>query len=364
MTDDHPMVQPAAPRGHRTTGRRVSPSGPARTAAFCVAGFLAAFLALNTYWAFGGTWGVAWVLGCAGCTVPLALVWVQEAMVVAGIGVVLARVGLWRPPLPGRLWSVGLWTMAGAFGAVGAQNLLGDTTPQARYLFAPLALALSALSAGAARGLGRAERRSATVGAGGRTEPGHRRSLSAFSGPPPRWARRAATVAALTTVPSGLWRTSMVVGVPVGASDEVLAAHYGFPGWGTVYVFGLTTLLVSLSLLTLGLVQGWGEVFPRWMPLVGGRDVPPRVAVIPAGTGAVLLTLLWASVFSNVGQIWDLYGLEGAARALMVACYSPLILWGPLLGAVTVSYARRRAHPGRAERLGRRSASVGGARSC
>lgn len=105
----------------RTRGRR---------AAFTVAGFLAAFLPLNTYWAVGGTWGIAWVLGCAGCTLPLALVRVQEAMVMAGIAVVLARAGLWRAPLPGWIWRLGLWTMAAAFGAVGAQNLLGDNPPK------------------------------------------------------------------------------------------------------------------------------------------------------------------------------------------------------------------------------------------
>lgn len=131
-----------------------APRARGRMAAACVAGFLTTFLPLNTYWAVGGTWGVAWVLGCTGCTVPLAIVWVQEAMVVAGIGVVLGRMGLWRPPVPGWLLSLGLWLMAAAFGAVGAQNLLGDTTPQARYLFAPLALVLCTLTVIAARGLG------------------------------------------------------------------------------------------------------------------------------------------------------------------------------------------------------------------
>ena len=165
--------------------------------------------------------------------------------------------------------------------------------------------------------------------------------------PAPRWARRAATLAVLTTVPSGLWRTAMVLGVPVGASDEIRRQRYGFPGWGTAYVFGLTFLLVGLALLTLGLVQRWGEIVPRWVPLVGGREVPAQAAVVPAGAGAVALTLLWTSAMSSVEQIWAVYGLEGAERAFMLACYAPLLLWGPLLAAVTVSYHRRR-RPGAA----------------
>ncbi len=119
--------------------------GGGQRAALAVAGFLGAFLVLNTYWALGGSWGVAWVVGCADCTVPLALVWMQEAAVLAGIAVVLARAGLWHPPLPDWIWRLGLWGMAAAFGAVGAQNLLGDNTLQARLLFAPLAIGLCVL---------------------------------------------------------------------------------------------------------------------------------------------------------------------------------------------------------------------------
>ena len=130
---------------------RGSQVGRAQGAASLVAGFLAGFLILNTYWALGGKRGVAWVLGCD-CTVPLALVWVQEAAVAAGIIVVAARAGLWQRPLAGWIPRVGIWAMAAVFAAVGLQNLVGDNTAQARFLFAPLALALSALCVVVARG--------------------------------------------------------------------------------------------------------------------------------------------------------------------------------------------------------------------
>ena len=133
----------------------------------------------------------------------------------------------------------------------------------------------------------------------------------------------------------------MALGVPVGVSDQLLRERYGFPGWGTAYVFGLMLLLAGLALLTLGLVQQWGEIVPRWIPLVGGKRVRPLAAVVPAGIGAVALTLLCVSAMSNVEEIWAVYGLDGGERVLMIACYAPLLLWGPLLAAVTVSYHRR-----------------------
>lgn len=88
--------------------------------------------------------------------------------------------------------------------------------------------------------------------------------------PPPRWARRAAVFAVLVTVPSALWRTAMAVGIPVGASEQILREHYAFPSWGTLYVFGLTAVQLGLAMLTLVLVQRWGEAVPPWIPFVGG----------------------------------------------------------------------------------------------
>ncbi len=123
----------------------------ARKAALLVAGFLSGFLVLNTYWAFGGDWAVAWVLGCD-CTVPLAAVWAQEAAIVAGVGVVLGRAGIWQPALPAWIFTLGTWAMAVTFVAVGVLNLFGDNTPQARLLFAPMALVLGALCVTVARG--------------------------------------------------------------------------------------------------------------------------------------------------------------------------------------------------------------------
>ena len=47
---------------------------------------------------------------------------------------------------------------------------------------------------------------------------------------------------------------------------------------------------------------------------------------------------------ANIEPIWAYYGLDGAERVLMMACYTPLLLWGPLLAAVAISYHRRHRH--------------------
>jgi hypothetical protein len=133
----------------------------------------------------------------------------------------------------------------------------------------------------------------------------------------------------------------MALGLPVGVNESYRREHYGFQGWGTVYVVALTLLLLGLATLTLGLVRRWGEVTPRWMPFIGGKRVPPLAAIVPAATGALALTVMWVGVFLNAEDIFVVYGLEGRSRIVLIACYAPLLLWGPLLAAVTISYAHR-----------------------
>ncbi len=81
----------------------------------------------------------------------------------------------------------------------------------------------------------------------------------------PRWAARAAYVAALSVVPSAVWRTAVGIGVPLGWSDEQLRSQQ-IPGSGTVYVLALSVVSIGAAALTLGLVHPWGEVTPRVLP--------------------------------------------------------------------------------------------------
>ncbi len=166
--------------------------------------------------------------------------------------------------------------------------------------------------------------------------------------PVPRWAELAAHATVWTTVPSGLWRIALGLGVPVGFSGE-LAATFHAPGWAiTPYTLALSLAVEGLALLTLGLVRPWGERFPRWLPLVGGRGVPTAAAVTAAGLGAVAVTAVTvagALGWSDPDAMGDPDAPQGLAGLVMTACYLPLLAWGPLLAVVTVGYAVRRTRP-------------------
>ncbi|MFG3253384.1 hypothetical protein [Streptomyces sp. NPDC048172] len=173
----------------------------------------------------------------------------------------------------------------------------------------------------------------------------------------PRWAHLAALAVPLTVLPSGLWR--IAVFIPGLGEDH---GSGNLPAWlpTPVYVVLLSLFSEALAFTAVGLIASWGEVFPRWLPVLRGRRVPTAAAVVPAALGTVALTLLW-TVFALVTQISgttirgepvseDYPGSAGGwSEAVFYACYAPLVLWGPLLGAVTVAYWRRRraAHEGR-----------------
>ena len=155
--------------------------------------------------------------------------------------------------------------------------------------------------------------------------------------PVPRWAVRAAHLVPLVTLPSGLWRIALVAGVPLGYDGVI-------PFWEGVYIVGLSVVSEALALLTLGLVRPWGEVFPRWLPLVGGRRVPPLFAVTAATAGAAALTLIWWNATITF-FLPDRNGFDVVldwGQVVIFVSYVPLVLWGPLLFAVTWAYYRRR----------------------
>ena len=115
----------------------------------------------------------------------------------------------------------------------------------------------------------------------------------------PRWARVAAYAVPFTVLPSSAWRiAACAFHAPIVRGDVVSdVTSSGVPGvplW--LYVILLSIVSELLAFTAVGLVSTWGEVFPRWIPVLRGRRVPALGAVVPAALGAAVLTLLWTWV--------------------------------------------------------------------
>jgi hypothetical protein len=143
-----------------------------------------------------------------------------------------------------------------------------------------------------------------------------------------RWGRVAAVVAALCALPYGLLRMTWLTPWPVGFDPAALAAAPEMRLHGLL----LGCAALAGAVLTTGLVARWGEVWPRWVPVVRGRPVPVAAAVVPGGLVAALFTVAapaTAIIAISSGEPWLLIVL-------------PFIVWGPALGIAVLGYALRR----------------------
>ncbi|WP_410641730.1 hypothetical protein [Amycolatopsis sp. lyj-346] len=75
---------------------------------------------------------------------------------------------------------------------------------------------------------------------------------------------------------------------------------------------GLAVSAAAGAWLTSGLIRPWGEVFPRWIPVLRGRRVPIRLAVVPGLVVAVMvattakdLLLTFATSDSGLAAVTD-----------------------------------------------------------
>lgn len=148
-------------------------------------------------------------------------------------------------------------------------------------------------------------------------------------------------------LPSAIWRTLVGFGVDLGWSPEQLAMER-IPGPGTRYVLSLSVLSIATAALSLGLVQEWGDRFPRWLPLIGGRRLPTLLVCGVAVLGAGVLGVLCVLGVLHWDQVSGFADRPDSSQArLMLACYLPLLAWPVLLIATTWAYYRRRRNPAR-----------------
>jgi hypothetical protein len=151
-----------------------------------------------------------------------------------------------------------------------------------------------------------------------------------------RLGQRFVWLAVLATLPYDLTRFAWFLGWPLGLSEDLFVSLQDPPELLTV---GLVLGLLSTggAALTHGLVAGWGERFPRWLPRIAGRRVPILLAVVPAAL--VTVTLPPASI------MFASPGINGGLDLADWGAWLPSmfwILWAVGLGSATWAYHRRR----------------------
>ncbi len=183
----------------------------------------------------------------------------------------------------------------------------------------------------------RAERSRADGSRADGSRPGGIDPGSAGDGRPvPLDAKVAVALAMVVPLFYASTRILWAMGIPIGLSAEFYAKGLEIGLWRS----GLALALAGVvgALLTLGLVQRWGERLPRWTGPLAGRRVPILLATVPAA-------IISLAIFT---------GGMGMARDVLVGgpgipgtwtTYGPVLLfplWGAALGWATYRYRARR----------------------
>lgn len=152
-----------------------------------------------------------------------------------------------------------------------------------------------------------------------------------------RWGRAATIAAALCPVPYGLCRLTWITPWPLGGNgvDEfVVSRSMDLAGRLQGFLFA-PAAAIGVA-LTLGLISTWGEIFPRWLPAIGGRTVPVMLAVVPGGLVASVITL------AGPVSIVDLVEYGDPLESAYGFFFMPFPVWGPLLAFAVYAYWLRR----------------------
>lgn len=160
-----------------------------------------------------------------------------------------------------------------------------------------------------------------------------------------RWGRWAVFVAVVIPVLYATTRLAWAFGIPLGITDEFLDEMQ--ENGMTVAGAALATMGLGGAGLTLGLTQRWGEVFPRWIPRLAGRRVPPALAIVPASLVSVLVAMA-GGMFVRL-QVTGSFAKTAFEFAQgQWAALAPELLWpawGVALAAAALAYHLRRRGP-------------------
>jgi hypothetical protein len=178
---------------------------------------------------------------------------------------------------------------------------------------------------------------------------GRRDDLGGWNSPDnaTRWGQIAVYVAMVAPVFYAFTRYAWALGFPLGMSEEHL--RWGQESGTWISGLFLATFGMVGAILMLGLVQRWGEVFPRWMIGLAGRRVPVALAAIPALLVSVLLIAGGIGIWSGLGEMIANLVAAGVKDREIIGeitfVVGPTLLfpvWGVALAVATLGYYYRR----------------------
>lgn len=168
-----------------------------------------------------------------------------------------------------------------------------------------------------------------------------------------RWGGWAVSVSVLVPLVYVATRLAWALGIPLGLTEAFFREGRATGLWRIGAA--LSAVAAGGAILSFGLIRRWGEVFPRWLPFLGGNAVPRGLVIAPAALVSVIV--------SSAGLMFVRFAVSGTFTlgddpVTLTENWGALVpellwpVWGVALGAATLAYHyRTRARCGRCGRL-------------
>ncbi|MBS4189679.1 hypothetical protein KHA94_05570 [Bacillus sp. FJAT-49705] len=152
-----------------------------------------------------------------------------------------------------------------------------------------------------------------------------------------QWGKWFTYMAVIMALPYGIVRWAWALGIPLGTTNLSMVGNEDIVLVDTI----LGGLCIGGGILTLGLIQRWGVIFPRWCLFLAGKQIPIWFVVVPAILMSAIITITGIKLSPQF--IYMI--VNGSINHENWGEFVPFLFWLPWgisLGIATLAYYLRR----------------------
>lgn len=167
----------------------------------------------------------------------------------------------------------------------------------------------------------------------GRKDAAERSSTKAAA----KWGKWFTYSAVLMALPYGIVRWAWALGIPMGTNDASMVGNED----NLLAEAILGGLCIGGGILTLGLIQKWGVIFPRWCFFLAGKQIPIWFVLVPATLMSAIITLTGLKLSPQI----ILMMVDGSITNENWGQFVPFLSWLPWgisLGIASLAYYVKR----------------------
>jgi hypothetical protein len=152
-----------------------------------------------------------------------------------------------------------------------------------------------------------------------------------------QWGKLFTYLAVIMALPYGIVRWAWALSIPLGINDSTIVGNEDIVITEAI----LGGLCIGGGIITLGLTQRWGEIFPRWCLFLAGKQIPIWIVLVPATLISAIITITGLKLSPQIiyMMVNGTITIENWGELVPFLSWLP---WGISLGIAILAYYLRR----------------------